>query len=380
MRFDLFHVLANRGNKRSWDELLDETRARAEMGDELGFDGFWMGEHHFDREGADQLPNPIMMAADLAARTTDIRFGMCAVGMPLWHPIRLAEDLSMLDHFSKGRVDVAFSRGILRGEIVNLNPEADRSNEEKSRAIFQEHLDIVKSALTDDPFSWKGERYQIPQPELTWNSPAYKDYHGPDGYMTGLVVLPHSVQSPIPMYAVSQQEAGWRLAAHQGLGVITSHPAGKKLRGLNEAYLEECEKVGRPAHVGSMAPAVREFCIAETDAEAREMMEEFVTARFDLIRRVRGLGAWLDIDEDPEDKKLQAMNGFDLMMERDYLFIGSPDSVTERMIRLAREENFGHFILQQGNGATDKVERSLRLMAEEVIPRVKAAVEQEGAA
>src|SRR5262245_3822549 len=176
MRFDLFHVLSNRGRTKPWDELLDETRQRTELGDELGYDGIWLGEHHYDGEGSDQLPNPVMMHADLAARTQRIRLGIAAIGLPLWHPVRLAEDLAMLDHFSKGRVDVAFSRGILPGEIMNINPEADRRNEEKSRAIFQENLDIVKKAWTEDPFRHHGERFTLPWPETGWGGSAMRDY------------------------------------------------------------------------------------------------------------------------------------------------------------------------------------------------------------
>src|SRR3954466_9257248 len=100
------HVLANPGRLRSWPELLEEARRRVALADELGFDGAWFGEHHFDAEGSDQCPNPVLLCADLAARTERIRLGMAAVSLPLWHPIRLAEDLAMLDHFSRGRVDV----------------------------------------------------------------------------------------------------------------------------------------------------------------------------------------------------------------------------------------------------------------------------------
>jgi alkanesulfonate monooxygenase SsuD/methylene tetrahydromethanopterin reductase-like flavin-dependent oxidoreductase (luciferase family) len=373
MRFDLLHLLGNRGRTRPWGQLLDETRNRIALGEELGFDGVWLGEHHFDGEGNDQLPNPVMMLADLAARTERIRLGIAAIGLPLWHPIRLAEDLAMLDHFSQGRVDVAFSRGILRAEIVNINPEADRRDETKSREIFQEHLDIVKKAWTEDPFRHRGQRYTIPWPETSWGGKSMKDYEDENGYLTGVPVIPRPFQKPMPpIYAVSQSEAGFRHAAANGMGVISSHPVGKKLAALDAAYDEEAERFGRPAHVTKVAPAVRDFCLAETEEEARSVVYDSVIARFEVIKRVRGLGEWLDLDENPDDPKLQAMNGFDLMMERDLLFVGTPDSVAERMIRLHKEKGWEHFILSAGTQASaDNVERTMRLMAEEVIPRVR---------
>ncbi len=371
MRFDLMHVLSNRGEDRPWDVLLDEAREFAVLADDLGFSGFWLGEHHFDAEGADQLPNPLMLHADLAARTQNIRLGVAAIGLPLWHPIRLAEDIAMLDHFSKGRLDIAVGRGILKGEIVNLNPEADRADEKKSRAIFQEHLDIVKKAWTEEKFRHSGERYTIPWPETAWNSRAMDPYKDGSGNLESLPIIPHPVQKPTPpLFAASQQEDGVRLAARQGLGFMTSHPAGKKLRLLNQAYNEECERVGRPAYTFPVAPASRRVFIAESEKEARALTEESVNARFDLIARVRGLQAWLDIDEDPEDPKLKAMAGFDVMMERDYLFIGTPDSVTDRIVHMYEDEGWEHFMLGLAQAPADAVTRSMTLMAEEVIPRV----------
>jgi alkanesulfonate monooxygenase SsuD/methylene tetrahydromethanopterin reductase-like flavin-dependent oxidoreductase (luciferase family) len=374
VRFDLFHVLTNPDRTRTWTEMLDETRRRVELADELGFDGIWFGEHHFDVAGGDVCPNPVMLAADMAGRTTNIRLGMSAVTLTVWHPIRLAEDLAMLDHFSGGRMDVAFSRGILRGEIINIDPAADRTNEEQSRAIFAENLEIVKGAWTSDPFSWKGERYQIPQPESKLPGEAFKPYQDENGHLTGLVVLPQPIQQPMPpLYAVSQATEGFRLAAHQGLGVITSHPTGRKLQGLNDAYREEADKVGYPPHVGRMCAVVRDFCIADTDEEARRISEPFIQNRFDLIRGVRGIGAWLDTGEDPDDPKLQGMSGFDVMMERDYLLIGAPDSVAKRMVRIGEELGIDHWLLSMGRMTDEEAERSMHLMAEEVLPAVRPA-------
>jgi alkanesulfonate monooxygenase SsuD/methylene tetrahydromethanopterin reductase-like flavin-dependent oxidoreductase (luciferase family) len=366
MRFDLIHFLPNPGRTRPWGALLDDARARAELADELGFDGLWLGEHHFDAEGTDQLPNPVMLAADLAARTSRIRLGMSAVTLPLWHPVRLAEDLAMLDHFSGGRLDVAFSRGILAGEILNLNADADRADEARSRAIFAEHLEIVKRAWTEDPFSWHGERYDLPHPASRWPGKAYTSYHGDDGLLEGLAIIPQPLQAPMPpLFAVTQQEEGFRQAARDGMGVITSHPTGRRLAGLNAAYREEAGDGSRRSAI-----VLRDVMVAETDAEARRLMEPSVTERFELIRRVRGLGAWLDLGEDPEDPALRATSGFDLLLERDYLMCGSPDSVAERMIRVAREQEVDHWMLSTATSD----ERALRRFAEEVLPAVRGAL------
>jgi alkanesulfonate monooxygenase SsuD/methylene tetrahydromethanopterin reductase-like flavin-dependent oxidoreductase (luciferase family) len=374
MRFDVFYVLVNPGRTRSWDELLDEVRERAEMADELGFSGCWLGEHHFDAEGLDQVPNPIMLAADLAARTENIRFGIAAINLPIWHPVRLAEDLAMLDWFSKGRLDVAFSRGILPGEVLTFNPEADRTDEARSRAIFQEHLDIMKGCWTQDPFSWNSDRYQVPARNVKWDIPALAYCSGEDGYLNGLPVIPQPLQKPTPpLYAVTQKEGGFRTSVHQGLGVITSHPTRKVLEGLNAAYLDECEKIGsKPAAFNRSATLLRDTCVAETDEEARRLTDEVIQNRFDVIKRVRGLKEWLDVGEDPSDPKLQAMSGFDLMMERDYLLIGSPATVAKRIIDVHNRYGVDHLILSLGRLDQESSVQTLELMANEVIPAVRA--------
>jgi alkanesulfonate monooxygenase SsuD/methylene tetrahydromethanopterin reductase-like flavin-dependent oxidoreductase (luciferase family) len=371
------HVLSNPGRTRSWRELVDEARRRAEIADELGLDGMWFGEHHFDASGFDACPNPVMLAADLAGRTTRLRLGLAAVTLTLWHPVRLAEDLSMLDQFSDGRLDVAFSRGILAGEILNLNPDADRADEQQSRAIFAENLEIVKRAWTTDPFSWHGERYRIPWPGSTWPGKAYESYHDQSGQLTGLAVIPQPLQRPTPpLYAVSENATGFRIAAQQGLGTITAFPTRGVLATMRRAYFDEAERIGLPSTARRSALS-KSCCIADTDTEARQITEANVISLFELIKQVRGLQAWLDEGEDPDDPRLNAMNGFELMLERDHLMIGSPESVTERLIRLHERHNLEHIILSMGRLRPDQADRSMRLLAEEVIPAVRRAVATE---
>ena len=73
MKIDLLYALTNRSGELSWHEVLEATRRHAVTADESGFDRIWLGEHHFDTDGTDASPNPIMLATDLAARTNRIR-------------------------------------------------------------------------------------------------------------------------------------------------------------------------------------------------------------------------------------------------------------------------------------------------------------------
>ncbi|MFH5210104.1 LLM class flavin-dependent oxidoreductase [Antrihabitans sp. NCIMB 15449] len=380
MKLDLLYALTNRSGALSWHEVLQQTRRHAVLADELGFDRIWLGEHHFDVDGTDASPNPIMLATDLAARTERIRLGMAAVSLTLWHPLRVAEDLALLDHFSGGRLDVAFGRGILPIEVMNLNPAANRWNgSDNSRAIFAENLEIVRKIWTEDKFSWKGPRYTFPGPGTKFiHSPGAPM---PDGWvdandeLVAFGMTPQPLQKPTPpQFAVTESMEGFRGAAHTDLKPITWYPTGQVLRNLLDAYRAEREAVtGQAPALGEDVGVLRLTYVADTDEEARRITEASVVEFFELVCRVRGIGVWLDADEDPADPRFRAMDPFDLLMERDHLMIGSPQSVSERMCRLSRSHGIQNWLVQMGfpGVAHSDVDRSLELFASGVMPELR---------
>ena len=113
MRFGVFTTVADSaGEATTPAQLLDNLREQVVLAEELGYDAIWLGEHHFGPYEAGDIPNPILLGADLAARTSRIRIGQMANIAVWWHPIRLAEDLAILDNLTKGRIEVGFGRGI----------------------------------------------------------------------------------------------------------------------------------------------------------------------------------------------------------------------------------------------------------------------------
>ncbi|MFF1690224.1 MULTISPECIES: LLM class flavin-dependent oxidoreductase [unclassified Streptomyces] len=376
MRVDILHSFSNSGNVRPWRDVLEQARRRIKLADELGLDGFWLGEHHFDHAGIDQSPNPAMLMADLASRTSRIRIGIAAIILPLWHPVRLAEDLAMLDHMTDGRLDVALSRGILQAEIINLNAEADRADDELSKEIFTERLDILRAAWTNETFSWSSERFQIPHPDTKWPGVSEK-YTDENGRVTSLSIIPRPVQpGGPPLFSVTDTVGGFVGAARQGLNVITWFPTRGVLDGLNSAYQAELDRAETPNPALARSSAILRGClIAPTDAEARDLTEAQVDENFAFIDKVRGLKIWLDQGEDPDDPSIRAQKPFDLLFERDHLLIGSPETVAEKMIQIARTQNVDHWLLSNYRDEDDAyVDRSLHLLATEVLPKVRAAL------
>lgn len=381
MRVDLLYGIHNRSGNASWAEALEETRAHAVMADELGYDGIWFGEHHFDTDGFDACPNPILMAADIAARTKNIRLGLAAVQLTLWHPLKLAEDLAMLDHFSGGRVDPGFARGIVDFEVMNINPAADRwsNGPAASEGLFEENFHVLRKAMTEDPFSYTGERYTFPYPGLVYK-PAFgdinpRDYADENGIMVALGVVPLPVQKPTPpMYAVTESLGGFEGAARRDIGAITWYPTKKGLRQLFHAYEEGMKKHhGVEVDAGLKCGVLRIALVADSDEEARAITEKAVVKFTKYCNDRRKTNVWVDVDEDPNDPSWTDETMYDKLMERDHLMIGSAESVLARIKRMSEETGTKHWLLQMGFPGLNReqVEKSVRLFGEKVLPELK---------
>lgn len=378
MKVDILHSFSNTGDALPWRQVLERARQRITLADELGIDGFWLGEHHFDSQGVDQSPNPALLLADLASRTESIRIGIAAIILPAWNPIRLAEDLAALDHMTDGRLDVAFSRGILQAEIINFNPDADRKDDAKSKAIFAENLALVRAAWTQDPLSWKSEHYEFPYPGTKWPAIAPR-YLDDEGRVVGLSVIPRPYQPGGPrLFSVTDSTGGVQAAAQQDLGVITWFPTRGVLDNLNADYQTELDgRDDRDPRVSRKIGVLRGYHVAPTDAEARADTEAEVTRKVEMVDKVpsRGRKVWLDVGEDVNDPAIRDKKPFDLLFERDHLLIGSPDTVAAKMIEVARKHDVEHWVLSPYSDENDElVNRSMRLLSQEVLPQVRSAL------
>ncbi len=137
--------------------------------DELGFDSFWLTEHHFQYEGYEVVPNGLMFGAILAERTRNIRIGSMFNIVAQWHPLRLAEDFATLHNISGGRGILGVGRGTVPREAQALgtvigsfdNPDkvdADTHNREQ----FEEAMEVMMRAFHNETFSFSGKHYTFP--------------------------------------------------------------------------------------------------------------------------------------------------------------------------------------------------------------------------
>ena len=98
-------------------DVMHKTVTYAKQMDRLGYDTFWMAEHHFQPEGTECIPNLLMMATHLCGVTKNLKIGCGFNIMPMWHPLRLAEDYAMADILTGGRVIFGIGRGYHTREV-----------------------------------------------------------------------------------------------------------------------------------------------------------------------------------------------------------------------------------------------------------------------
>ena len=181
--------------------------------DSLGLDLVWFTEHHFVDDG--YLPSWIPVASAMAARTRHVRFSCDVCLLPFNHPIRLAEDLAVLDNLSNGRVEVGVGLGYAVHEFRGFGlPVSHRLS------YTDEGLEVLTRAFTGERFSFHGRRYHCTDARIT---PGYVQPGGP------------------PLWVAALAEAGALRAARFGANLLPQGPRGRAL----DPWLAELRTSGR---------------------------------------------------------------------------------------------------------------------------------------
>lgn len=153
MRFGLFNLMNQYGI--SQPEVYQGTLDCVKLADQMGFETAWFAEHHFSNYS--MCPSPLMMAAAAARETRKIQLGPAVVVAPLYNPIRLSEEIALLDQLSNGRAVLGLGSGYQRFEFEAFG--ADLS--ERQERLF-EIWKIIDQAVHENRFEYSGKHYQIP--------------------------------------------------------------------------------------------------------------------------------------------------------------------------------------------------------------------------
>lgn len=173
--------------------IYEQTLEEAVLADELGFDSFWLAEHHFSTYGV--LGNPLMFGAAIAQRTRKIKIGTAVMVIPFYDPVRLAEDAALLDNLSGGRLLLGTGSGYQPKEFAGFNLDPDTSKER-----YNEIVDILRLAWTQEQWSYRGKFYQYEE----------------------MSVFPKPVQDPIPILHAAVAPDSFTRLGEAGERLITS--------------------------------------------------------------------------------------------------------------------------------------------------------------
>ncbi|MCL6645594.1 MAG: LLM class flavin-dependent oxidoreductase [Dehalococcoidia bacterium] len=218
MRFSILTLGDNYENLRSHEQFYHEVLEEAEYAEALGYEGFWVGEHHFQASQR-VFPSPQMLLAAISQRTKKLRLGTGVNVLPVNDPIRLAEDTAELDLISHGRVCFGAGRGYQPHEYAGFNVPI-----ESAKARFWECLEIIRRAWTEERFSYRGQFYH------------YQD----------IALLPRPVQKPHPpIWVGGESVPALKLVVEFGDGWHIGLLTFAQLRPLHDKLRQLMDQAGR---------------------------------------------------------------------------------------------------------------------------------------
>ncbi|MGE5202953.1 MAG: LLM class flavin-dependent oxidoreductase [Acidobacteriota bacterium] len=324
---------------------IEETLREAQLSDELGVDAIWLAEHHFD--GICAYVDPVSFAATLAAATRRAKIGFAVIQTSLHHPIRLAEQLALVDHLSKGRLIVGLGHGTAYNVYDYQGYGIDPA---EARERFEEIEVVLLKAWTEAGFEHRGKYWNLKVPMLR----------------------PRPLTKPHPfVIRGASGEASMVALARRGRPFLMNVQSIEVTRHRFDLYRKTMREAGHDeAAVARNVESCwiwRNVCVAETDAEAERVGIPAFQAMQEQRARMR--------------ERIYAEQGIRLKAESPdapparldpghALICGSPATVA-RAVAEIDEIGVGGVIMQfrLGPMAHETAVNSLRLFMREVAPR-----------
>jgi alkanesulfonate monooxygenase SsuD/methylene tetrahydromethanopterin reductase-like flavin-dependent oxidoreductase (luciferase family) len=329
------------------EELYEGRIALLQKAERAGFYAYHLAEHH--GHALSTTPSQPTFLAALARETERLRLGMLVACLPLHHPIRITEEICMLDQLSGGRLDLGMGRGISPFEHSLFGHDPDEGWKR-----FEEALAMVLQGLTTGRIdSTRASHYEFPEVELPLE-PRQKPYP--------------------PLWGAGNVE----FAARNGFNFIFGAPITEQIRGRYRELWEESRR--EPDHLN---PHVSEpkigssqyVCIADTDEEACRIGRRAIGLLAQLLKRsVETVPPHLQ-EADRPGRTTPLVEA----VERagpDVLVCGSPEMVRDYFVRYAAEGNANYIVINVpfGDMTMAEADRTLDLFVDEVMPAVQAAV------
>jgi alkanesulfonate monooxygenase SsuD/methylene tetrahydromethanopterin reductase-like flavin-dependent oxidoreductase (luciferase family) len=243
------------------------ARDVAQLMDELGYYCLWTAEHHFQREGYEVFPNLVQLGLWLATQTRRLKLGCAFNILPMWHPVRLAEDYAMADIVTGGRVIMGIGRGYHTREVESLG--APLLDQAANRELFEEQFEVMMKCFDREAFTHRGKHYTIP-PDVP--------YRGYD--LTEVTCVPRPVHRPVEVWMpiASGKSIDW-MARHDLKAMVTLN-GEKILDQILTQYRDACAAHGRSKQLGQDCCWGAGVYLADSVDEAMRRLEPAHDERF----------------------------------------------------------------------------------------------------
>jgi alkanesulfonate monooxygenase SsuD/methylene tetrahydromethanopterin reductase-like flavin-dependent oxidoreductase (luciferase family) len=361
-----------------YSRMLAEVSEQARLADDLGYDSINFTEHHFHVEGIEISNNPVMLDLFIGMQTKRIRVGQLGIVLPADNPIRVAEDIAMLDHMTGGRANAGFARGYQRrwvdvmaqhthgvhGAAPHQHDEIDAAN----RAAFEENFRIIKKCWTDEMLAHEGKLWRIPVPGTPWPIAATQKYgKGVEkGTVRAIGVVPKPLQKPHPplFQPFASSESSIRWCAREGVTAVLPPMHAKHEQRLTQLYAEVS---GR--RLGDGVAFLRDIVIADTDEEAdrlwRASSRFLAEIWFEPFGFRRGM-------IDPDTGEYPSAQE---MIDLGYVLVGTADTVCRRLEAMRKRLPVEWIFAWTFNGLVPHrpLLRSIERWQTQVLPRVGLA-------
>ncbi len=343
MQLGLFSLMTLRDHPEGVKGVMRDTQTMVKTAEEVGFDIAWFAEHHFANYSSS--PSPLMMAANAANWTTKIKLAPGVLVLPLYHPLRLAQEIACVDAMTDGRLVVGLGTGYQQYEFDRYGVELDKKVE-----IFLEYWDVIEKALVEGEVEYQGEFLSIPK--------------------TSFAIT--SYQKPLPpLYVTSSNPKllsrfkKWQAVPFLAASTLGSPVLYKMADGLNQAW----ETIGEN-------PATKPLAIMQyvhvTDSRA-DAMEAAERARYvgRMAHHLRKAELPLDAEGYIRNDAFEGEYSLDEFANN--MVVGDAHLVAEKMIADIKRLNPVNYTcnFQFGCLPLEKAQKSLYKFSKEVIPLIE---------
>ncbi len=321
--------------RRPFEQLYGQLLDQIAWAEELGFDSVWLTEHHFCDDG--YSPSPLVIAGAIGARTHRIRIGTNLILLPLYHPIRVAEDAVALSLVTGGRFDLGVGAGYVEAEYRTFQ----RSLKHRP-SLMEESIAIIRQAWTGEPIHFEGKRYKV----------------------EGIRVLP-SPESPIKLLMGAISEPAIHRAARLSDGYLSSGGVGQ------ESYLEALTSAGRTPAEGHIYAGCWGIVTEDPKAEKQALSPHLLYQTNGYIE----MGAFGGDGEAPVFERAEDA------IDQGFYEFWTPEQAVDKILDQLRQYpqiRDMHFWAQFPGETVASGARRIELLATKVLPEVRDALSKFG--